>query len=103
MPTSVELVCPRCNGVFKQRLLCPKCGIRLQTADAPRPFSPLDLPSSTSWYHGPWNRILIGLLLAQGLYYGLRMLTEALRMAIDPETPAAEWWASPLGFGVQQF
>lgn len=103
MPTGVELVCPRCNGVFKQRLLCPKCGIRLQNTDAPRPYSPLNGVSPTSWYHGPWNRILIGLLLAQGLFYGLRMLTEALRMAIDPETPALEWWASPLGFGVQQF
>src|SRR5207302_5630448 len=43
--------------------------------------------------HTPWGRILIGLLLAQGLYYGLRHLCVAGLLAtglIDGET----LWAS---------
>jgi hypothetical protein len=103
MTTGVEFICPQCNGTFKQRLLCPKCGVRLLSPDAPPPLNTFDAPAATTpGQHGPWSRIIIGLLLAQGLFYGLRMLTDAIHLAIDNETPANEWWASPSGFVVQQ-
>jgi hypothetical protein len=45
-----------------------------------------DSANSTHWQNTPWGRILIGLLLAQGLYYGLRHFTIGLILAIQPPT-----------------
>jgi hypothetical protein len=43
-----------------------------------------------NWQHTPWGRIGIGLLLAQGLFYGLRQLATGLLLAFYPATGPAD-------------
>jgi hypothetical protein len=76
----MAMVCPQCNSSYEQRLQCPLCGTRLLFHDARRlpdrsPERPL------RWRQRPWGRIFLGLLLAQGLFYGLRHLLTAVLMA----------------------
>jgi hypothetical protein len=40
--------------------------------------------SSSHWQRTPWGRIFIGLLLAQGLFYGLRHLVTAFVLVLQP-------------------
>ncbi|HXG12955.1 MAG TPA: hypothetical protein VNK04_24570 [Gemmataceae bacterium] len=82
----MAMVCPRCNNSFDQRIQCPTCGVRLiyrhtsGTGRAP--------DENGRWQQTPWSRILVGLLLAQGLYYGLRHLcTAGLLVTGDPSAP----------------
>jgi hypothetical protein len=50
----------------------------------------------SAWQHTPWGRILIGLLLAQGLYYGLRHLCVAGLLAANV-VEAETLWTSVTG------
>src|SRR4051794_32429186 len=89
----MAMVCPQCKASFDQRLQCPHCEVRLvyQEGGEQRARSPS--PSPRGWQQTPWGRIFIGLLLAQGMYYGLRHLCVAVLLATgatDPET----LWAS---------
>jgi hypothetical protein len=85
----MPMVCPQCQGSFSQRLACPACGVRLEyRAVTTRSRA---LADGEAWQQTPWGRILIGLLLAQGLYYGLWHLCKAVAMAIDPEAAGAVW------------
>src|SRR5947209_4543528 len=74
----MAMLCPRCATTHEQRLQCPACGGRLQYHDAGRPRPPA---GTSQWQHTPWGRILIGLLVAQGLYHGLRHLAAGVLMA----------------------
>jgi hypothetical protein len=88
MPKGVELVCPQCKGSFEQRLLCPRCGVRLYAPEAFLGSSQPELaPPPTPWIQAPWTRLVIGLVLAQGLYYGLLQLCQSLlKVAADEPT-----------------
>ena len=79
-------VCPRCRGTTPD-LLCPQCGVRTADADAPPAAGPAagDEPPATG--------LLVGLLLAQGLYYALRHLATAWLLA-SGTMPEAEFWGS---------
>jgi hypothetical protein len=74
----MAMVCPRCSTTHEQRLHCPGCGDPLDFSD---PFRTGPPKASTTWQHTTWGRVLIGLLIAQGLYYGLRHLAEGLFLA----------------------
>jgi hypothetical protein len=50
------------------------------------------------WQQTPWGRILVGLLLSQGLFYGLRHLVTAILMAVQGEESLLQMWATPTGF-----
>ncbi len=76
------MVCPQCGTTYEQRLQCPLCGGRLLYHD-PHRLGGGGAP--TRWQQRPWGRILIGLLLAQGLFYGLRHLLTAILMAVQGE------------------
>jgi hypothetical protein len=85
----MSMVCPQCQGTFPQRLQCPACGVRLEyRAGRTRSVGTLEV---NAWQQTPWGRILIGLLLAQGLYYGLWHLCKAVALAVDPETSRGLW------------
>jgi hypothetical protein len=91
----MSMVCPQCLGSFSQRLHCPACGVRLEyRAGAPKAAAAAG--DVHAWQQTPWGRIVIGLLLAQGLYYGLLHLCKALAMAVDPEA-AREVWSTLTG------
>jgi hypothetical protein len=72
----MTMVCPRCRTTQDQRLYCPVCGVRLQHNDR---LAAVDRPDS--WLQRPWGRVLLGLMLAQGLYHGLRQLVIGLYLA----------------------
>jgi hypothetical protein len=61
----------------------------------------------TRWQQTPLGRIGIGVVLAQGLFYGLRQLLTGVLMAVWGPEAAAEIWASQQGVvliqGVQVF
>jgi hypothetical protein len=89
----MSMVCPQCHGSYSQRLHCPACNVRLEYhtgASGRRPTLPGD---RNAWQHSPWGRILIGLLLAQGLYYGLWHLGQALAglLAVNSEAAHGIW------------
>jgi hypothetical protein len=89
----MAMVCPQCNRAFEQRLRCPQCDVRLvylerRRGGGRRLFS--------GWQHTPWGRILIGLLLAQGLYYALRHLCVGGLLATDV-IDAETLWSSATG------
>jgi hypothetical protein len=77
----MALACPQCKQLFEQNGVCPLCNVVVLYH---APDLPGDPPSShtsveddsTQWQQTPWGKILIGLILAQGLSFGLlQMLT----------------------------
>jgi hypothetical protein len=102
----MAMVCPQCNGSFDQRMQCPVCGIRL-LYQAGRQSAAGGLPGQGGqWQHTPWGRIVVGLLLAQGLYHGLRQLCNAGMLALSDEA-ASDVWKTLFGLmllqGLQAF
>jgi hypothetical protein len=67
------LLCPQCKTVHEQRTICPECGERLVGRErggvGPRP---------PRWQHTPWGRIFIGVIFAQGLWFGARQLLKGV-------------------------
>jgi hypothetical protein len=99
----MSMVCPQCCGQFTQRLQCPTCGVRLLTKSASRTAIPSPLlPSSQSeaWQHTAVGRLLIGLVLAQGLAYVLRTLCHAGFLAAGADAEA--FWKTLTGLVLLQ-
>jgi hypothetical protein len=102
----MAMVCPQCNEGFEQRWHCPSCGVRLlyQTGQASTPTRGAD--ARDSWQQTPWGRILVGLLVAQGLYYGLRHLCTA-GLLVSGEDAGRDVWNTLYGLiflqGLQGF
>jgi hypothetical protein len=68
----MSMVCPQCNDAFEQRLSCPNCGVRLYYHSA---GGPVNRPNpNRRWQQSAIGRVLLGLVLAQGLWYGLGRL-----------------------------
>jgi len=87
----MAMVCPQCRGSFAQRLDCPQCGVRLVFQDARhgRDESSDGLPAN--WQQTPWGRLVVGLLLAQGLNQVLRQLCTAGFLVARDELTASVW------------
>lgn len=51
----------------------------------------------SSWQHTPWGRILVGLLVAQGLCYGLQQFFTAGLIAATGETEGDNVWSTLTG------
>jgi hypothetical protein len=92
----MNMVCPRCRESYDQRLVCPKCKVRLVLQNL-RHDATLQLPSlpdlSTAT---PWSRIVIGVVLAQGIYFGLKQLCMA-GLLVSGDDAASELWTSHAG------
>jgi hypothetical protein len=92
----MAMVCPQCTTAYEQRWQCPLCGTRLHFHDVrliPQRSSERSLP----WRQTPWGRILIGLVLAQGLFYGLRHLLTAGLMAVQEREVVEQMWTATTG------
>ena len=97
----MSMVCPQCNGSFEQRLQCPTCRVRL-LYQADRRGGKDRLPGQPDqWQHTPWGRIMVGLLLAQGLYHGMRQLCSAGMLAAG-EGATPDVWATLFGLMLLQ-
>lgn len=88
----MSMVCPQCGGTFDQRFACPTCHARLAFPTNREP-SAVEFPEGhgQSWEQTPWGRILVGLVLAQGLFYGLRHLCTAGLLALGPDALPPIW------------
>ena len=95
----------KCESTFAKALQCPSCQVRLQYQMGPRLGGSGGASTAGSepsrWQHTPWGRIFIGLLLTQGLSYGLQLLCTAGLLATDEEAPKAVW-ATLLGLVLLQ-
>jgi hypothetical protein len=80
----MAMVCPACSTTHDQRLHCPVCGARLVYRGPDRRRGG---GRDGKWTQSPWARVIIGLLLAQGLFHGLQQLVAAV-------------WLSMTGVGV---
>jgi hypothetical protein len=56
-----------------------------------RPAGEGSLESGAYWHNTPWGRILVGLLLAQGLSHGLRTLCDAGFLAVGDAATQGVW------------
>ena len=72
----MAMVCPKCKGTYEQRIHCPTCHVHLNYQEKGRRGY-----QGGPWQQTPWGRIVLGLALAQGLFYGLRQLFTAGALA----------------------
>jgi hypothetical protein len=87
-------VCPRCKSNFGDEAQCPTCGFHVATPpEVRRPPRRRAATAPSKWQQTAWGKTLIGLLLAQGLYYGLLMLVRTIASASGEEL-SAEWMTS---------
>lgn len=81
----MSAVCSRCSHAFDAHA-CPRCGAPAAAREAPG-----EPGHGPRWQQTTWGRIFIGLVLSQGLFYGLRHLTTGLLMAAEDGPPEAMW------------
>jgi hypothetical protein len=81
----MPLACPQCKQSFEQSGVCPLCNLvlmyyapNLQSEPA---ASNQEEDDQSRWQQTPWGKILIGLILAQGLNFGLQQLVTAVFIA----------------------
>jgi hypothetical protein len=73
----MSMVCTRCNMSYEQALHCPTCGAALvYHVPSKRAFNYAEL--ARGWQHTDGGRFVIGIGLAQGLFYGLYLLLTSI-------------------------
>lgn len=96
----MSMVCPQCRGAYDQRLNCPQCGLRLQFQAPCGKSIPTD-EDGDEWQQTPWQRLVVGVLLAQGMYYVLRhLLTAGILVTLDRQT--SDIWTTLAGLVIIQ-
>src|SRR5262245_15954477 len=83
----MALVCPRCTNIYESDAGCPRCGAAEPVAEV-EGSTPGHGPR---WQQTTWGRILIGLILSQGLFYGLRHLLTAGLLAFHGGSAQDLW------------
>ena len=84
----MPMVCPQCNRSFGQHISCPECGGRL-LFQAGMTTDDSSFADAARWQQTPWGRMAVGLVLAQGLAYGLQQFLTAGFLATGEE--ASVW------------
>ena len=88
----MPLACPQCKQVFEQNGVCPLCNVVLLyhagNLQAEPSAPPAEDDDSPQWQQTPWGRIVVGLILAQGLSFGLLQLLTAGFLAVGDSTDA---------------
>ena len=83
----MSLVCSRCSNVCASIGPCPRCGSPVASA----PEASRAATVAPQWQQTSWGRMLIGLILAQGLFYGLRQLLTGILLATTEGEPQELW------------
>lgn len=96
----MALVCPQCNGTFDQQMECPRCGVRLGFDPEERVRGTL-VTETPSWQQKPLGRILVGILLAQGLAHGLGLAFDA-GFLTGSQQATDSIWSTVFGFVLLQ-
>jgi len=100
----MSMVCPKCEKSFEQRLSCPDCKVRLlyHASAFRKENAPTEPADNGQWQQTPWGRMAIGLLLAQGLGYGMQQLLTAGILVSGEETNVwATLWGMVLLYSIQ--
>jgi hypothetical protein len=73
-------------------LQCPTCNVRLQYRSGGRSAGAASAACGQGqWQNTPWGRIVVGILLSQGLGHGLQMLCTAGVLAASEESSRTVW------------
>src|SRR5262245_32880201 len=102
----MAMVCPQCNRAFEQHLNCPDCGGRLLFQANTRAVSSDadNAGDAGQWQQTPWGRMMVGLIMAQGLAYGMQQLLNAGLRATGEETSVwTTLWGIVLLHAIQGF
>lgn len=92
------MVCGQCEQAFERRIDCPDCGVRLHFQAASQKKGGRD----ARWQNQPLGRVLIGVMLAQGLTYGLRLFVGTIFESDSSELSQTELlWSLVTVQGVQ--
>jgi hypothetical protein len=97
----MAMVCPQCGKTYEHKLVCQLCDVRLVFHDLRRLPGRLAGPVMR-WRQTPWGRIIIGVFLAQGLFYALRQLLTGALLALHTDGTPQQVWTSPTGSVVLQ-
>lgn len=82
----MALACPQCKQIYERSGVCPLCSVVLlyqaeNLREDPTPSSHFD-DGMHEWQQTPWGKIVVGLILAQGLSFGVQQLLTAGFLAI---------------------
>jgi hypothetical protein len=93
----MSMVCPQCSGVLEQRLTCPSCAVRLHYFSGRGARPPIGLGR---WRQSTLSQFALGLLLSQGLYFGLCRLYTSFELAFKEQLSLGE--SSPVVYVLLQ-
>jgi hypothetical protein len=84
----MPMVCPKCNNSYEAQVECPICRVRLTVRD-PRSQAGNGPPVQPEpWQQTPWARIIGGVVVSQGLYFGIEQgllaANKGLGLTMDP-------------------
>src|SRR5436305_12330642 len=86
--STMPAACTLCGNLHETNGPCPRCGGRSPGHDdAPNGVGP-------RWLHTVAGRLIIGLIVSQGLFYALERLLTGVLLAIQGGT-AQELWSQP--------
>jgi hypothetical protein len=88
---TMAMVCPQCKASHEQSLHCPSCGVRLLYQSHQRRPEGSSSGSTGQWLHTAVGRVIAGILLAQGLAYGLQLLCTAGALAAADDVEQSVW------------
>src|SRR5262245_20477516 len=79
----MPLQCPQCARSYENEVQCPRCAVPLHSEFAKE--DPDD-PLPPHWSRNPWGRTVLGVLLAQGLFFAIRELLVATRLVAGEDS-----------------
>jgi hypothetical protein len=82
----MALQCPQCERSYENELQCPRCAVPLHSEFAKE--DPDD-PLPPHWSRNPWGRTVLGVLLAQGLFFAIRELLVTTRLVAGEDSGGA--------------
>ncbi len=93
--------CPRCKSPLGDDSQCAECGYTPGAKPAKRGKARAG-GSHSKWQQTSWGKIVIGLLLAIGIYYGLLQLASAVLLAAHDPQGRQDWLNSFNGLILKQ-
>lgn len=93
----MSMVCPQCKKAFEQLLECPDCQVRMDYHARSFDRDAFERDENDQWQETPGGRVLVGLLVAQGLGYALQQLISA-GFLIWGDDNSREFWNSLGGY-----
>jgi hypothetical protein len=93
-------LCPRCNNSVNDEPRCPQCGYRMRGLGRRGESARSADDAAPSWQQTPWGKTIIGLVVAQGLWYTLIMLARTIVSATGNDVAA--WMSSLAGLLLMQ-